>query len=264
MKRIRVNGRELAYVDVGQGPETVLLSHCYLLDHRHYASQIEALATRFRVLAYDHRDHGQSDLATSAYSVEDLYADCVAFIEALDIAKCHFVGLSSGGYVGMRLGIRRPDLLSRLVLMGTTARADRRIDKVANEVMFVVLRALGFDALSKKVLPLIFGRTFLDDPSRSEEIDRWVAHLKSRDRGGIIRFGRAISRREPVLSMLGSIELPTLVVVGEEDVTTPPPRAKEIAERIPGAELAVIPRAGHLSTLENPELVNETLLRFLS
>lgn len=264
MKRVRVNGRELAYVEAGDGEQTVVLSHCWLLDHRHYAAQIEAMKSRFRVLAYDHRDHGQSDRADGPYTLDDLCADAVGFIEAMGAAPCHFIGLSTGGFVGLRVALRRPELIRQLVLMDTSAGAEPWPNRLRNEGMYIVLRALGFRPLLGAALDGLFGPEYRRAPANRDAIDGWIRCLLELDRGGVSRFGRAISRRRSVEAQLPAIGARTLVVVGEDDRTTPPRYARRITAGIPDAELVVVPRAGHLVTVENPAVVNEALLEFLS
>ena len=101
MPDVRVNGVRLNYIERGSGVETVVFSHSYLVDHRHFEPQIAALAGRFRVLAYDHRDHGGSERMTEPYGMEDIYEDGVGFLESVCGGSAHWVGLSTGGFVGV-------------------------------------------------------------------------------------------------------------------------------------------------------------------
>ena len=109
MPEIALNGTRLHYVEAGEGADTVVFSHSYLVDHRHFEPQIEALSDRFRVLAYDHRGHGRSGPAAPGCSMETIYEDGLAFLEALGEGPLHWVGLSTGGFVGMRIASRRPE-----------------------------------------------------------------------------------------------------------------------------------------------------------
>ena len=118
---VSVNGVRLHYEDTGQGTENVVFSHSFLLSGEHFAPQIKKLSRHYRCLAFDHRGHGASEAPDSGYDMENLYADAVSFIEAVGCSPCHFVGLSTGGFIGLRIGIRRPELLRSLVLMDTSA-----------------------------------------------------------------------------------------------------------------------------------------------
>jgi pimeloyl-ACP methyl ester carboxylesterase len=263
MPAISANGTELHYVEAGAGPETVVLSHSYLVDHRHFDPQIEALKQRYRVLAYDHRGHGESATPPDGYDMENLYADAVAFIEQTEAAPCHFIGLSAGGFIGARLGFRRPDLLRSLVLMDTSAGSEPLMKRIQYGLMLATLRAFGFRPLMRSAMPIMFGPRILGDPERASEVALWRERIMANDRGAMVRFGRGIFARDSVLDRLHEITTPTLAVVGECDRGQPPDRARDIVRGIAGAELAVIPHAGHLSTIDEPEAVTNVLVDFI-
>ena len=121
MPQIQANNVALFYEEKGSGPEVMLFSHGYLMDHTMYDHQVEAFKDRFRCIAYDQRGHGRSEAITSSYDVDALVNDAIGLIEALKIGPVHFVGMSTGGFVGLRLALRRPDLLKSLVLIDTSA-----------------------------------------------------------------------------------------------------------------------------------------------
>jgi 3-oxoadipate enol-lactonase len=264
MPELEINATRLHYVELGEGNETVVLSHSYLVDHHHFERQIEALRGRYRVLAYDHRGHGESAKERGHCTMETLYTDGVAFLEALGRGRVHWVGLSTGGFVGMRIAFRRPELLSSLTLLDTAASGEPWFRRLRFEAMFTVLRLFGFRPLMGEVMKTMFGPAFLKDPQRREQRDLWRQRIMDNDTPALITFGRAIFSRDDVSGRLGEIALPTLVMVGEHDHATPLARARVLAERIPGAHLETIPRAGHLSTIEEPEFVNDKLLAFLA
>ncbi len=263
MPEITVNGVRLSFIERGSGAETVVFSHSYLVDSRQFEAQISALEGRYRVLAYDHRDHGRSERVAGAYGMEDLYADAVAFVEATCDGPVHWVGLSSGGFVGVRLGIRRPDLLRSLVLMDTSAEAEPWPNRAKYGLMLAALPWIGFRPLMGETMKAMFGPRFLHDPGRREERGLWRARMMANDRAAIVRFGRAIFSRDDLQVEAGRISVSTLVVVGERDRAKPPAEARRLAAAIPGACLEVIPHAGHLSTIEEPEAVNAVLRSFL-
>ena len=263
MPEIRVNNVTLFYEEMGSGPETVVFSHSYLVSSYHFYPQMQALRQQYRCLAYDHRGHGKSEVAEEGYDMENLYADAVGLIEELDCAPCHFVGLSTGGFIGLRLGIRRPDLLKSLVLMDTSADAEPEENLRQYKLLMFIVRWLGYSPVVGRVLPLMFTRKFLKDPERKDEVKEWKRSLMANNRKAMVKFGQGIFARASVYEELHNIETPTLLVVGEEDVAQPVFRAKRIAEQIPGATLSVIPHAGHLCTVEEPAAVNAVLKEFL-
>jgi pimeloyl-ACP methyl ester carboxylesterase/ubiquinone/menaquinone biosynthesis C-methylase UbiE len=253
----------LAYEEHGTGDETVVLSHSYLVDRRQFDAQIEVLRERYRVLAYDHRGHGESDKPEDGYDIESLYRDAEGFIEATNAAPCHFVGLSTGGFVGLRLGFRRPDLLRSLVLMDTSAESEPLLKRAKYEAMFAVAKRAGLGPVIDKTMAIMFGPEFLSDPERRDEVALWRERILAGDVTALVRFGRGIFARDSVVDHLGEISVPTLVMVGEHDEPQPLGRAQVIAGGIPGAGLFVIPRAGHLSTIDNPGDVTSALSTFI-
>ena len=140
MPETRANGVTLFYDEVGSGPETVVFSHSCLVSRHQFCPQMEALKHSYCCLAFDHRGRGRSEVTQVGYDMENLYADAVGFIEALDCAPCHFAGLSTGGSIGLRLAIRRPDLIKTLVLMGTSADAEPKENLKQYKTLLLVVR----------------------------------------------------------------------------------------------------------------------------
>ncbi len=264
MPELLVNGAKLFYEEMGSGPETVVFSHSYLVDGRHFAPQMQALRDRYRCIAYDHRGHGRSEATESGYDMENLYADAVGFIEALGCGPCHFVGLSTGGFIGLRIGIRRGDLLKSLILMDTSADPESEESLKQYNLLIFVVRWIGWWPVIGKVMPLFFAKKFLSDSERQDEVREWKRCITSSNKKAMVKFAKGIFGRAGVYEDLPRIKVPTLMVVGEEDVITPKNKAKRIAEKIPGAKLVLIPQAGHLCTVEEPAAVTAAIEEFLS
>jgi len=224
--------------------------------------QVEALQDRYRVVGYDHRGQGRSARTKEkSIGIETLYDDAVALIEGLGIGPCHFVGLSMGGFVGQRVAARRPDLLRSLMLLETSA--DPEDHARDYQKLNLVVRVLGVRPVVGKVMPIMFGETFMNDPERAAERARQYDRFRSLDRD-IWRASKGVIERDGCLEELTSIDLPTLVLVGDEDVATPPEKAQRIHDAIVGSELAMLPGAGHTSTIEVPDLVNAAIESFLA
>ncbi len=264
MPEITVNGASLHYDEAGSGPETIVFSHSYLLDSRHFSPQIEFFKARYRCLAFDHRGHGRSQATEAGYDVENLYQDAVAFIEAAHAAPCHFVGLSTGGFVGLRLALRRPELLNKLVLMDTSADPEPEENLGQYRLLMRVVRLLGWWPVIGRVMPIFFTRKFLKDPARRDTVAFYKSVIKGQDRQAMVKFGQAIFSRAGVYDEIDRIKTPTLVVVGQQDQATIPDKARRMAQKIPGAKLVIIPEAGHICTVEQPDRVNAALQDFLS
>lgn len=263
MKFVEANGVTLAYREAGSGPETVVLSHSFLVDHRQFDHQIETLSRDARVIAFDHRDHGASARVTRGYALSDLVRDGEAVLERLDATPCHFVGLSTGGFVGMRLAIRSPELFRSLTLMDTSAQRERPARRAKNEGLRVALAALGTRPLLGAAMRTMFSRSFLENPERRDEVALWRSRIAANDPKALRRFGKAIFARDDVTDQLRSMPVPTLVMVGREDSALPVGDSETMARLIPDARLAVVPDAGHLCTIEQPEAVEDVLVPFI-
>lgn len=264
MPHLTTNGVSFHYEDTrGAGP-AIVFSHGLLMSGRMFSAQMQALSDRYRCVAYDHRGQGESsDPGGRVHDMETCYRDAVAVIEALDARPCHFVGLSMGGFVGMRLAARRPDLLYSLTLMETSAEPEPVENVPRYRRLNLVAGLLGTRFVADKVMPILFGKTFMSDPARAAEREAWRREIASRPRS-ITRAVRGVIDRRGVMDEIPSIRVPTLVMVGDEDTATPPPKARRIQQLIPGARLVRIAGAGHSSSVEQPAEVTRVLSEFLA
>lgn len=260
---MRINGAEIHYEAKGEGREAIVFAHGLLFSGRMFESQVEALRDRYRCVTFDFRGQGQSEVTASGYDMDSLTDDAAGLIEALGCAPCHFVGLSMGGFVGMRLAARRPALLRSLILLETSADPEPEENVGPYRRLNLVARWLGVRPVAGRVLKILFGRKFLEDPARVALKKEWRRRLLANDRIGITRAVTGVIDRPGIADEIGRIALPTLVIVGDQDVATPPAKAERIRARIPGSRLVVIPGAGHSSAIEEPEEVNRALIEFL-
>ncbi len=263
-RKVEIGGLRLHVEDTGGDGPPVVFSHGLLLSTRLWDAQVEALRGRYRCIAYDHRGQGQSDVPPDrSISMDACAADAEALVKALGVAPCHFVGLSMGGMVGMRLAARRPEILRSLALLETSADPEPEENVGRYRLLNAVARLVGPWAVAGTVMPILFGRTFLTDPARAAERARWRALLAG-TRRSIWRAVNGVVERPSVHGELAAVRLPTLVMVGEEDVATVPAKAERIAAAIAGARLLRIPRAGHTSPVEEPAAVTAALRDFLA
>lgn len=262
MPTIRVNNSQLYYQSVGDGQETVLFSHGYLMDNRMFDGQISALKNTFRCISYDHRGHGKSEVTKDGYELDNLVDDAIALIEELNLAPVHFVGMSTGGFIGMRIALRRPELLKSLVLMDTSAQAEPASDLKQYDVLMWIVKYIGWWPVINKAMSLLFYRDFLDDPAREDEVKKWKDIITGHNKAGVIAFGKGIFARDCILNQLTNIELPTAVIVGEKDVSTKPECSHKMVEAIAGSKLYSIPKAGHSAAVEKPREVAQAIQDF--
>lgn len=264
MPGIEVNGVRLNYTDTGTGKETIVFSHGLLMSGEMFAGQVKHFSGRYRCITYDHRGQARSDVTKSGYDIDTLTDDAAALINTLKAGPCHFVGLSMGGFVGMRLAIHKPELLQSLILLETSADKEPKENVPKYRMLNFIARWFGLRVVTGQVMPILFGKSFLADPDRAEEHARWRRHIASHDRKGITRAVNGVIGRAGVYDQLREIHTPTLVIVGDEDVATVPAKAKRISEAISGAVLKTIKGAGHSSSIEQPDIVNHEIEQFLS
>lgn len=262
-RHLTVNGTALWVEDAGGDGPPLLFSHGLLMSGRMFDAQVAALQGRYRCIRWDHRGQGRSaDVSGRAISIEQVTDDAVALIRALALPPAHFVGLSMGGFVGMRLAARHPELLRSLTLLDTSADAEPAENVPRYRLLNALTRWLGIRWVVGRVMPIMFGRTFLSDPAKAADRAHWRAQLAG-NRPSIYRAVNGVVEREAVAPELGKIRCPTLVLVGEEDVATVPAKSERICALIAGADLVRIPGAGHSSSVEQPAAVTAALDAFL-
>ena len=261
MPTMQVNGAAIYYEEHGAGSETIVFAHGLLWSGAMFANQVRAFQDRYRCITFDFRGQGRSEVTASGYDMNTLAEDAAALIENLDCAPCHFLGLSMGDFVGQRLAIRYAGLLKSLMLLETSA--DPEPNQQKYRLLNFIARWFGLRPVASRVMPILFGETFLNDPARTDERDAWRQRLLANHRIGITRAVEGVIYREGVYELLDQIETPTLIVVGDQDVATVPAKSERMHERIPGSQLVIIPGAGHTSTVEEPAAVNAALRAFL-
>ena len=257
-----VNGVQLFYEETGSGPDTIVFSHGLLMSGDMFSEQVKAFSDRYRCISYDHRGQSRSEVTASGYDMDTLTEDAAALIRELDCAPCHFAGLSMGGFVGMRLAIRHPELVKSIVLMETTADPEPEQNKGPYRRLAFIGRWLSFRLVVNPLMKIMFGRSFLEDPDRAELRTKWKNHLLSLGRTGTSRAAHGVIDRQGVYDQLGEIRTPTLIIVGKEDVATVPAKSERMRDAIQGSVYRELPRGGHSSTIEEPEAVTRAMQDF--
>jgi 3-oxoadipate enol-lactonase len=245
-----------------EGPDdapVVTMSHSLAANLSLWDAQAAALVPRYRVLRYDIRGHGGTDVPPAPYTLEQMADDLHALLVALGIASTHFVGLSMGGLIGMTTALKYPRAIRSLVLADTTAsygpeRKPMWDDRIA------VAEANGIEPLLDRTMETWFTAPFR--AARPDVIARIRAMLAPTDVVGYVGAIQAIGYGD-LREEIRAIRCPTLILVGEEDRGTDLTMARTMHERIRGSELVVIPKAAHCSCVEAPEAFNRALLTFL-
>ncbi|MEO3414825.1 alpha/beta hydrolase [Roseovarius sp. CAU 1744] len=264
MPHVSLNGVKIHYTDSGGDGETIVFSHGLLFSGAMFEAQVAALRAGYRCITFDHRGQGGSDVTEDGYDMDTLTEDAAGLIRALDAGPCHFVGLSMGGFVGMRLAVRHAGLIRSLTLIETSADAEPADNVPRYGKLNFVARWIGLWAVIGRVMPIMFGQSFLSDPDRADERARWRKAILSNHRIGITRAVNGVIARDAFEAELSGITQPVLIIVGDEDVATVPAKSERMHAAIAGSRLVVIEGAGHSSTIERPEAVNEALTSFIA
>lgn len=258
--KVHINGITLAFDDQGTGLPVVLL-HAFPLNRTMWAPQVSALSKRFRMIAVDLRGHGESDAPLWRYTLEQAADDVRALLDHVGIQQAVLAGLSMGGYIAFAFYRHYADRVRALVLADTRAQADTPEGRRSRFELAQIAYKRGAGAIADVMLPkLLTPATLRTHPQLVQTVRTMI---EGNEISGIAGDLMAMAERPDSMPLLSDIHCPTQVIVGEEDAATPPADARLMAERIPGARLAVIPNAGHLANLEQPDRFNEILEQFL-
>ncbi|HEY3614634.1 MAG TPA: 3-oxoadipate enol-lactonase [Gaiellales bacterium] len=246
-------------LDGPAGAPVVVLSNSLGTTLAMWEPQMAALSERFAVLRYDHPGHGEGRGAPTARSLEELGRGVLGILDERGLERVSFCGLSLGGAVGMWLAMHAPERIDRLALACTSARFGVRASWLERAA---TVRAEGMDVVADRILGFWFTpQTLADRPGLVRE---YRAMMVSADPEGYAGCCEALAAWEPGAAALGAITAATLVLAGSEDPATPPAQAEAIRDAIPGARLHVLPGAGHLANLEQPDAFGRLLLEHLT
>jgi YbgC/YbaW family acyl-CoA thioester hydrolase len=261
LRRIAVNGVDLAADVRGNGP-AILFIHGYPLDHTIWEHTLGSLDGWMRI-APDLRGMGQSDAPDLGYSMTTYADDLLALLNTLGVNQVVLCGLSMGGYVAFEILRRAPERIRGLILVDTRAEADSLEGRRVRETALALAREGGAEAIAAAMLPTMLGRASIEaQPALRERVKRMMATTPV---AGIIGAIGALRDRPDSLALLPTLAaIPALVIVGAEDVVTPPERAQAMADALPDARLVILPGAGHLTPVEQPERVTTLIADFLA
>jgi 3-oxoadipate enol-lactonase len=255
-----IDGAAIEYDVRGDG-EPILLLHAFPLGLFMWDAQVEALAATHRVVRFDARGFGGSAAAGGPLTMERIADDGAALLDHLGIDKAVVGGCSMGGYAAFAFVRRHPQRLAGLVLQDTRAGADTAEARANRATLAAKVLAEGASAAADAFLPRLVGET--THRERPSVLALLRERILATPPQAIASALHGLAARADSRETLPTIAVPTLVLVGAEDVLTPPPEAVTMAAAIPRARLDVIPAAGHLSNLESPDAVNAALRAFL-
>ena len=226
-------------------------------DHRIWDPLLPHLKDRYRIIRYDQRGHGLSDVTPSPYSIDDLVNDFAGLLEGLKIAHSVVCGLSVGGMIAQGLATSHPDRVRALILCDTAMQIG---PPSMWEERIAVIQKDGIGVLTEPIMERWLTLAFRE--IRATESNGYVNMLERTPVEGYIGTCCAI-RDADLREAAASIDRPTLVLCGDQDMATPPELAKKVADAISGAKLSLIDDAAHISCVEQPEIFSKLLLNFV-
>jgi len=255
------NGTMLYYIDVGQASSPpIVLIHGFPLSHEMWADQVEVLKDAYRVVACDLRGQGRSEVGNGQFTLEFLVDDLIALLDHLKINRAVLCGLSMGGYLTLRAVERNAERISGLVLCDTKSEADSNETKLARSASIRAIEKNGVNAYAEAFLKGALSPTSLKDRGLVETATKMIRQNQALGLCGTLL---ALAGRTDTTSFLPKIDVPTLILVGEQDTITPLDHSRRMQSLIQKSELQIIPKSGHMSNMENPTIFNTHLLNFL-
>ena len=257
MPVVRAGSVNISYQEWGEG-DPLLLVHGLGMSSDLWIYQTPVLSKRYRMIAVDLRGFGRSDKPSDpgSYDVKVLAADVAAVAKQLGVSAIHFLGSSMGGFVAQELALAEPALFRSLILCHTGCRMSMPPDILESRVK--LLRETAMGAYGQMVAKQTFA------PGVSQKLADWMVGLiaKNDQRAYTQVLTEGLNGFE-ACDRIGAIRTPTLVIIGELDRVIPPEEGRELARRIPGAQLVEIAGVGHISYGERPDEFNDAVLRFL-
>ena len=259
-QQIKSGDAEIAYRMLGEGPPVILL-HPFPADHEFWLPVAQALATRYRVVLPDLRGHGDSGVGDGPATMEKHAADIAGVMDDAEIGRAPLVGVSIGGYVLFEFWRKHRGRVAALGLCNTKAPADSAEARAGRLLAASDVLERGTEPFFESMIPRLLGKTTRE--TRPDLVDGALRMMLRMSPEDVAQVQRGMAERPDSVSMLKTIDVPTLLVTGDEDILTGLNEAELMRQHIAGSRLCVIARAGHYSPWEQPEEAGTLLRQFL-
>lgn len=247
------------------GPVALLWPSLFTDGQTSWGEQLSALHLRgWRTLLVDPPGTGRTTVPRRVFTMEECAESAVQILDAVGVKQAAMIGLSWGGYVGLRVALAEPDRVSALVLSNSGARSVPFVFRVRNRLLASLIQARVVPGgVSRLVVPgLLSKHSRRTNPTLAAELAATIDHLDPVGLGRAVRS--VLVEPTSVVQLLDQITVPTLVITGAEDRGLPPSYSTELANRITDARLYVLPRVGHLAPREAPAMVSTLICEFLA
>jgi pimeloyl-ACP methyl ester carboxylesterase len=249
------------YLSGDNESKTILFVHGFPYDHSMWQDQVDDLSKNYLCVSYDIRGLGDSPAGNGQFTMESFVDDLEAILDELMLDKPILCGLSMGGYISLRALERIQERFSAAILCDTRSEADNNEGKLKRAVGIKRINKEGLASFAKDFITNCFGDDFKQN--KKEELRKIIEKSSGFNPVGVKGCLLAMLSRTDTTTSLSNIKLPTLIICGEQDALTPPPVMKDMFHRINKAEFVEIPKAGHMTPIENPLLVNKAIRDFL-
>ncbi len=260
MPSLRSDDADIFYEIRGDGPPVVLL-HPFPCDREFWFPVAAALELRYRLILPDLRGHGDSEIGEGPALMAKHAADIARVLDAAGIGKAAFVGCSIGGYILFEFWRRFRERVASLVLCDTRPQADTAEARANRLKAATTVLEQGTEPFIESMIPKLIGRTTL--ATRPDLVDGARAMMRKMSAEDISQVQRGMAERPDSVADLKTINVPTLIAIGEEDVLATVADGELMRQHISGSQLKVIPKAGHYAPWEQPEAVGTVLRQFL-
>ena len=258
--RIQSGDAEIAYYTFGDGPPVVLL-HPFPVHHEFWLPVAQTLAPRYRVILPDLRGHGDSDIGEGPATMDKHAADIGRVMDAADVGRAPMIGVSIGGYALFEFWRKHRGRVAALGLCNTKAPADSAEARAARLQAANDVLERGTEPFFEAMIPKLLGKTTRE--TRPDLVDSAVRMMRKMSAEDVAQVQRGMAARPDSVDTLKTINVPTLLITGDEDILTGVDEAGLMRQHIAGSELRVIPKAGHYSPWEQPEAAARILRQFL-
>jgi 3-oxoadipate enol-lactonase len=260
MPRITSDGAEIFYEVLGSGPPVVLL-HPFPADHELWKPAAQLLVARYRVILPDLRGHGKSGVGEGPATMEKHAVDIARVLDCEEIGRAPFVGVSIGGYVLFEFWRKFVDRVEALTLCNTKSQADAPEARAGRLMSATEVMERGTESFFQSMLPKLLGKTTY--ATRADLVEGALGMMRKMSTEDVALVQRGMAERRDSVETLKTINVPTLVVTGDEDILTGVAEAEVMRRNIPDCQMKVIAKAGHYSPWEQPEEVGKLLRQFL-
>jgi 3-oxoadipate enol-lactonase len=259
-QRVKSNDAEIAYWTLGDGSPVILL-HPFPANHEFWLPVAETLSTRYRLIMPDLRGHGESEVGVGPALMEKHAADLANVMDAADVGRAALIGVSIGGYTLFEFWRRHRGRVAALGLCNTKAGADNpeaRATRLqaANDVI-----ERGTEPFFESMIPKLMGKTTRE--MRPDLVDGALRMMRKASAEGIAQVQRGMAARPDSTETLKSIDVPTLILTGDEDGFAGVGEAELMRQHINGSQMRVIAKAGHYSPWEQPQETARLFRQFL-